>query len=82
MQFTKLNIAPYLSKSSRLFIFTALIAGIFQQILLPTTQVQLISKVSLFNTPCNIAQSSLKQVIDFGQLSRRALENGRVASGI
>lgn len=29
MQFTKLNIAPYLSKSSRLFIFTALIAGIF-----------------------------------------------------
>ncbi|HBO24581.1 MAG TPA: type 1 fimbrial protein [Providencia sp.] len=34
---------------------------------------------TVVSSPCNIAQSSLKQVIDFGQLSRRALENGRVA---
>ncbi|MBP6123984.1 MULTISPECIES: fimbrial protein [Providencia] len=34
---------------------------------------------TVVSTPCNIAPSSLKQVIDFGQLSRRALENGRVA---
>lgn len=34
---------------------------------------------TVVSTPCNIAQSSLKQTIDFGQLSRRALENGRVA---
>ncbi|EMM5119759.1 fimbrial protein [Providencia stuartii] len=34
---------------------------------------------TVVSTPCNITQSSLKQTIDFGQLSRRALENGRVA---
>ncbi|WP_318840072.1 fimbrial protein [Providencia sp. PROV080] len=34
---------------------------------------------TVVSTPCNIAQSSLKQTIDFGKLSRRALENGRVA---
>nr|WP_314266344.1 fimbrial protein [uncultured Moellerella sp.] len=31
---------------------------------------------SVVNTPCNIQQSSLKQTVDFGQLSRKALESG------
>lgn len=34
---------------------------------------------TVVTSPCNIAQSSLKQTIDFGQLSRRGLENGRAA---
>ncbi|EKT55332.1 fimbrial protein [Providencia burhodogranariea] len=34
---------------------------------------------SVVNTPCNIAQSSLKQTVDFGQLSRKALESGKAA---
>lgn len=34
---------------------------------------------SVVNTPCNIEQSSLKQTVDFGQLSRKALESGKVA---
>lgn len=34
---------------------------------------------TVVTSPCNIAQSSLKQTIDFGQLSRRGLENGRTA---
>lgn len=34
---------------------------------------------TVVTSPCNIAQSSLKQTIDFGQLSRRGLENGRNA---
>lgn len=34
---------------------------------------------TVVSSPCNIAQSSLKQTIDFGQLSRRALENGKIA---
>lgn len=31
---------------------------------------------SVVNTPCNIEQASLNQTVDFGQLSRSALENG------
>lgn len=31
---------------------------------------------SVVNTPCNIEQSSTKQTVDFGQLSRKALESG------
>lgn len=34
---------------------------------------------SVVNTPCNIEQSSLKQTVDFGQLSRKALESGKAA---
>lgn len=34
---------------------------------------------SVVNTPCNIKQESLKQDIDFGQLSRKALESGTQA---
>lgn len=34
---------------------------------------------TVVTSPCNIAQPSLKQTIDFGQLSRRGLENGRTA---
>lgn len=34
---------------------------------------------SVVNTPCNIKQNSLKQDIDFGQLSRKALESGTQA---
>ncbi|OAT38677.1 fimbrial protein [Proteus myxofaciens] len=34
---------------------------------------------SVVNTPCNIQQSSLKQTVDFGQLSRNALESGQIA---
>ncbi|HBO23156.1 MAG TPA: type 1 fimbrial protein [Providencia sp.] len=34
---------------------------------------------SVVNTPCNIEQSSLKQSVDFGQLSRKALESGNAA---
>ncbi|MBJ2116436.1 MULTISPECIES: fimbrial protein [Proteus] len=34
---------------------------------------------SVVNTPCNIAQSSLKQTVDFGQLSRNALESKQAA---
>lgn len=31
------------------------------------------------NTPCNIKQESLKQTVQFGQLSRKALEDGKAA---
>lgn len=34
---------------------------------------------SVVNTPCNIKQESLKQDINFGQLSRKALESGTQA---
>ncbi|MDR2225280.1 MAG: type 1 fimbrial protein [Providencia sp.] len=34
---------------------------------------------SVVNTPCNIAQSSLKQTVEFGQLSRKGLESGKAA---
>ncbi|EFB70830.1 Pap fimbrial major pilin protein precursor [Providencia rustigianii] len=34
---------------------------------------------TVVTSPCNIGQSSLKQTVDFGQLSRRGLENGRSA---
>ncbi|HBO22409.1 MAG TPA: type 1 fimbrial protein [Providencia sp.] len=34
---------------------------------------------SVVNTPCNIEQTSLKQLVDFGQLSRKALESGKAA---
>ncbi|WP_249718692.1 fimbrial protein [Proteus faecis] len=34
---------------------------------------------TVVNTPCNIEQSSLKQTVDFGQLSRKALESGQAA---
>ncbi|AIN62487.1 fimbrial protein [Providencia stuartii] len=34
---------------------------------------------TVVNTPCNIEQSSLKQTVDFGQLSRKALESGKPA---
>lgn len=34
---------------------------------------------SVVNSPCNIEQSSLKQTVDFGQLSRKALESGKAA---
>lgn len=34
---------------------------------------------SVVNTPCNIEQSSTKQTVDFGQLSRKSLEAGKVA---
>lgn len=34
---------------------------------------------SVVNTPCNIAQSSLKQTVEFGQLSRKGLESGNAA---
>ncbi len=33
---------------------------------------------SVINTPCNIKQSSLKQTVDFGKLSRNALEKGKI----
>ena len=34
---------------------------------------------SVVNTPCNIVQSSVNQTVDFGQLSRKALESGKAA---
>ncbi len=34
---------------------------------------------SVVNTPCNIEQSSLNQTVDFGQLSKKALETGSIA---
>lgn len=34
---------------------------------------------TVVNTPCNIEQGSLKQTVDFGQLSRKALESGQAA---
>ncbi|WP_300004058.1 fimbrial protein [uncultured Cedecea sp.] len=36
-------------------------------------------KGTVVNSPCNIAQSSLNQTVDFGQLSRKALESGNSA---
>ncbi|HBC6257381.1 fimbrial protein [Proteus mirabilis] len=33
---------------------------------------------SVVNTPCNIAQSLMKQTVEFGQLSRKALESGKM----
>lgn len=79
MRLTKLNIVPKLSKSSRLFIFTALMAGLLSANSVADNTGTIDFEGVVVSTPCNIAQSSLKQVIDFGQLSRRALENGRVA---
>lgn len=34
---------------------------------------------SVVNTPCNIEQTSVNQTVDFGQLSRKALESGKAA---
>jgi type 1 fimbria pilin len=34
---------------------------------------------TVVETPCNITQESLKQTVDFGQLSRKALESGQPA---
>lgn len=36
-------------------------------------------KGAVVNSPCNIEQSSLQQTVEFGQLSRKALESGQAA---
>ncbi|HEM8292665.1 MULTISPECIES: fimbrial protein [Providencia] len=37
---------------------------------------------SVVNTPCNIEQTSLKQTVDFGQLSRKVLESDKSAEAV
>lgn len=66
-------------KCSKLAIASAFVASVmsFNSMADNTGSVEFIG--SVVNTPCNIEQSSVKQTVDFGQLSRKALEGGNVA---
>lgn len=66
-------------KCSKLAIASAFFASVvsFNSMADNTGSVEFVG--SVVNTPCNIEQSSLKQTVDFGQLSRKALEGGNVA---
>lgn len=79
MRLIKLHINSKLSVSYKLFIFTAMMATFFSANTVADNTGTVDFEGVVVSTPCNIAQSSLKQVVDFGQLSRRSLENGRVA---